>query len=94
MKQNLKDFLNKEQVQFCQNGQIRHHTSIKIGGKIKLLITIPSYQSLAKILSYLGENKLHFVLLGGGSNVIFTDEPFDFVVILNRSKNILKLDAP
>ena len=92
MNQKIIDFLNNEQIQYCQNSQIKHHTSIKIGGKVKLLITIPSYHTLVKVLSHLGENKTHFILLGGGSNVIFTDKPCNFVVLLNRSKKILKLD--
>lgn len=92
MNRNIYDFLEKEKIPFSKKEPIRHHTSIKIGGRVDLLVTAASYDTLVKLLHYTDTSHQPYILLGGGSNVVFTDDPCRFMVILNRSNRIKKLN--
>ena len=56
-------------------------TTIGLGGKARLFAQCESVDELRSALTYASRNQIRFMLLGGGSNVIFPDEGFDGLVI-------------
>lgn len=60
---------------------LSRYTSFRIGGPADLVVEPADAQGLAALLRYVDENRLSFLLLGAGTNVLFHDDGFRGVVI-------------
>ncbi|MFA6005098.1 MAG: UDP-N-acetylmuramate dehydrogenase [Patescibacteria group bacterium] len=56
-------------------------TSIKIGGPARVFVQTSDVVELSSVLLYCKEHKIPLFVLGGGSNILFSDEGFDGVVL-------------
>ncbi|GAB4182340.1 MAG: UDP-N-acetylmuramate dehydrogenase [Calditrichia bacterium] len=71
-----------------ENEPLKHHTTYKIGGPAEYLIIPEDRESLIGCLQELRRNRLPHMILGKGSNVLFSDKGIDgFVVSLEKSAN-------
>ena len=62
-------------------------SSFKIGGNAKYFYEAKTVLGLKKALNWAKKNKIKYFILGGGSNVLFSDNGFDGLVIkLNFNK--------
>ena len=75
----LKLLLGEENVR--EDFNIKNYLSFKIDCKAKLLVEIYNKSQLIKILDYLSLNKLKYVVIGGGSNIIFKKSALKGIVI-------------
>ncbi|MHC5121188.1 MAG: UDP-N-acetylmuramate dehydrogenase [Planctomycetota bacterium] len=57
------------------------YTSWKIGGCADVLIEPFGAEGLSRVLAYIGQNKIPYIVIGDGSNILFSDEGFRGVVI-------------
>lgn len=60
---------------------ISKHTTYKVGGKAKLMVYPKNVDCLIKLLKLLKTHEIKFKVLGLGSNVLFSDNVFDGVII-------------
>jgi UDP-N-acetylmuramate dehydrogenase len=63
-------------------------TTARVGGPAEALITVRSGEELAQAARTLWELELEFRVLGGGSNVLVSDEGVEGVIILNRAREL------
>ena len=75
-----------------KNISLKNHSTFKIGGPAKFFCTVRSVKNLEKALAWANENSERYFILGGGSNVLFSDQGFDGLVIKinNDDLGILK----
>ncbi len=73
-----------DQVKFEE--PLSKYTTFKIGGPAKVLLQPKSNEALMEAFRYVLDNDLPYFILGGGSNVLMSDDGFDGVVI--RPRNI------
>jgi UDP-N-acetylmuramate dehydrogenase len=71
-------------MQFEEGRLLKDLTTFGIGGPAKYLIEVQSIAQLQEVISYCREKNLKYFALGKGSNVLFPDEGYDGVVILNK----------
>ena len=71
-----------------ENISLARYTSARIGGLADFFITANSADELAEIISTLWELDAPYLLLGGGSNLLISDDGFQGVVVLNKAKEI------
>jgi UDP-N-acetylmuramate dehydrogenase len=64
------------------------YTSARIGGPADVLLTVKSADELAEAMLSIWEHDLPYYILGGGSNVLISDNGFRGVVVLNRAKEL------
>lgn len=65
------------------------HTTYKVGGKAKCFIYPEDTKKLIKLLKYIKKNNIKYKILGNGSNTLFSDRPFDGIIIkLDKFDNI------
>jgi len=64
------------------------YTSARIGGPADALVTVKSADELADVMQVIWEHDLSHYILGGGSNVLVSDNGFRGVVVLNRAKEV------
>lgn len=71
-----------------KNKVIRNKTTIKVGGRVKYYQKVSTVDQLIKTIALAREKKIDHMIIGGGSNLIFSDYGYDGLVIENRSSNI------
>jgi UDP-N-acetylmuramate dehydrogenase len=64
-----------------QNIPLAKFTTFKIGGPAKFFCEVGNEKELIKALNYAKENNLEIFVLGGGSNILISDEGFNGLVI-------------
>ena len=79
--QSLIKFLNKYNIKFLKNVKLKYFTSFHIGGKTKLLIRLKNLDLLPEIVKILKKQNLNWRILGGGTNVLVSDDGFSGVII-------------
>ena len=82
----IKDLQNFGKV--LENVSLKDYTTYKIGGNAKYLVQPNDKDSLIGLIKYLKDNKIKWFVIGNGSNLIFSDNIYDGVIIkldkLNR----------
>jgi len=71
-----------------ENVILAPYTSARIGGPADVMVTAKSTDELAQAIQIIWEHKLPYYVLGGGSNVLVSDNGFRGVVVLNRAKDV------
>lgn len=77
--------------ELLENESLKKYNTYKIGGKAKFLIKPYDINNLKKLLEYLNNKKIQYLLLGKGSNVILPDENYNGVVILLDKLNKIEI---
>lgn len=73
-----------------ENVSLKDYNTYKVGGYAKYLCHPYSLDSLKDLITYLKENRIKYLVIGNGSNVIFSDDVFDGVIIkLNKLDDIV-----
>lgn len=73
------------------------YTSARVGGAAETLLTVNSKDELESAVEQLWKMEAAFVVIGGGSNVLVSDEGVRELVILNRARKVrfdLEADPP
>lgn len=65
------------------------YTTLGVGGKARYWMVAPTTVDLVKGISWALKQKVPYFVLGGGSNVVISDQGFDGLVIKNESKEIM-----
>jgi UDP-N-acetylmuramate dehydrogenase len=63
-------------------------TTFKIGGSARYFAAVMSDEDVMEALQYAKEHRLRVFVLGGGSNVLFSDAGFDGLIIKCENKEI------
>ncbi len=71
-----------------ENVVIRDYVTTAVGGIVDYLIVCETIQDLIETIQLIREAGLPHVVIGQGSNVLFSDIGFPGVVVVNRTKNI------
>lgn len=67
---------------------VRPETSLQVGGVVDCFLNVTEIRDLIDVVLLAQEINLPYIVLGQGSNVIFSDFGFPGLVILNRTNNI------
>ena len=69
-----------------KNVSLKNYSNYRIGGPAKYFVKVKNKKELVKILSFCQENNLKFFILGGGTNILFSDKGFNGMVIKMENK--------
>jgi UDP-N-acetylenolpyruvoylglucosamine reductase len=69
----LAERLRRERIAFGREAAIAPHLYFRIGGTVSLLIAPASTEQLAWVLAEVARQRLPGVVIGGGSNIAFSD---------------------
>lgn len=81
------------------NVLLAKYTTFQIGGPAKFLVIVDETEKLVALLNFLSTEGVDYLIMGGGSNLLFSDDGFDGVVIklktynLKLTNNIIQVDA-
>lgn len=77
---NKLDFDNLD-IDVLENEPLAKHCFYKIGGPAKYFVVAHSVCSLKQIIKFYNENNICYLIIGKGSNILFSDNGFDGAVI-------------
>lgn len=77
---------------FTKNEPLKNHTTFKVGGPAEYFFQAKTNKDLIKAVTYARENKIDFMILGAGSNVLFSDKGIKGLVIKNQTNQITPLE--
>lgn len=60
---------------------MKEYTSMRVGGKADMLIQPDSIDRVQCCIAYLNVNKIPYMVIGNGSNLIFSDEGYHGVIV-------------
>ncbi len=75
----LKNYL-PENILFY-NEPLKMHSTFRIGGSADLLVTPSCEEHLKIIFDFINKNKIKYIVIGNGSNILFSDAGFRGIVI-------------
>ncbi|MCF6276385.1 MAG: UDP-N-acetylmuramate dehydrogenase [Candidatus Magasanikbacteria bacterium] len=81
------------------NEPMSKHTTYKIGGSTKYFVEVGKMQNFVDLLKFLEGSGKDYFILGGGSNILVSDEGYDGVVVkvkvceINVDGNLLTASA-
>jgi UDP-N-acetylmuramate dehydrogenase len=70
---------------FKHNVTLAPYTTFKVGGKASLFVEVSSPIELAEALETAGRENLSVFILGGGSNVLFSDTGFRGLCLITEN---------
>src|SRR5262249_47176120 len=66
-----------------ENVSLAKHSTMRLGGNARYLCEAKTEDELAEAVHWAKQKNVAFLAIGGGSNIIWRDEGFDGLVILN-----------
>lgn len=87
----LQSWLPEGSVQ--TNHPLRLNTNLRIGGPARYCVTVRSRDQLVRLVRDCIREDIRWFLLGGGSNVLFSDRGFDGMIIVNRIEFLENLEG-
>jgi UDP-N-acetylmuramate dehydrogenase len=82
----LKNLLGEE---LKENILLSDYSTMKVGGLAKYFFVAKSINDLIRSITISKELNIKYRIIGGGSNVIFSSQIFDGLIILNKCSNII-----
>ena len=67
-----------------ENVSLKNYSTMRLGGNAKYLCEIEDYHDIPKIIDWAEAQQLPVVMIGSGSNIIWGDEGYEGVVIVNK----------
>lgn len=75
-------------MKILENEKLSQYTTFRTGGSVDFLIKVKNVDDVLSALEFIKKNKLEFKILGGGSNILATDNHFNGTVIKIENKGI------
>ena len=71
-----------------ENVPLSEYSTMRLGGTAHYLVEIESSSDLSEALAFAAEHNLKIVVVGTGSNIVWTDDGFDGLVIVNKISGV------
>ncbi len=83
-------------IKVFENEPLRNYCSLRIGGNARYLVKVFNQRALLEILALISKQRLKFMVIGEGTNILFPDKGYNGVIIklmgefrkIKRRKNI------
>ena len=76
------------EIKVQKNISLKHYCTYRTGGKARFFAEARNAAEMVGLKAFAKQQKIPFLLLGGGSNVLFSDEGFPGLVIHNRMEGV------
>ena len=99
--QEIIEFIEKNNIgKHLENESLSKYTTYKVGGTAKVIVSPKSREKLVLLLKELKEKNIKYMILGNGSNTLFSDKEYDGVIIkldlfdkITYYRNLVKAEA-
>jgi len=84
-------FLRQKGISYHEKYTVKPHTAYKVGGDAELAAFPHSPSELRSIIAWCRARKLPFFLIGGGANIVVSDDGLPGITIFTENLNQVKL---
>lgn len=88
----IRDFIKNLDIEFYEEISLKKYNTYRLDTIVKYLVFPDNRDNLRELLKFLVDKNIKYVVLGNGSNVIFSNDYYDGVVILLHKFNKLMID--
>ena len=81
IKEFIRKYLSENLGELKEHEPLANHTTLRVGGPARLLLEPRNKASLIKAIQLIKGHNIPFKVIGKGSNLLFSDELFDGVII-------------
>jgi UDP-N-acetylmuramate dehydrogenase len=67
-----------------ENVPLSNYSTMRLGGPARYLCEVQDYHDIGRILDWAEANNLPTIMIGGGSNIIWRDEGYPGIVLVNK----------
>lgn len=91
----VKEDLEKLDVgEMIEDEPMYKHTTYKVGGPARIYLKVKDVDSLIKTIKYCGNHRVKYLVIGRGSNLLFSDREYEGLIIsLNECFNEIKVNG-
>lgn len=91
----VKEDLEKLDVgEMIEDEPMYKHTTYKVGGPARIYLKVKDVDSLIKTIKYCGKHRVKYLVIGRGSNLLFSDREYEGLIIsLNECFNGIKVNG-
>lgn len=75
-------------INIQENISLKEYTTFNIGGNARYFVEVKSPEDIIEALTFAKEKELKYFILAGGSNILFSDEGFNGLIIKIRIDDI------
>ena len=77
----IKEIIARKLGKVLINEKISNYTTYKVGGKVRAIVYPKGKNELCELIKFLKEKQVKYFVLGNGSNVLFSDNLYDGIII-------------
>ena len=77
----IKELIARKLGKVLINEKISNYTTYKVGGKVRAIVYPKNKEELCELIKFLKEKNVKYFTLGNGSNVLFSDNLYDGIII-------------
>jgi len=81
-------------VNISHDAPLSDHSAMRLGGHARFLCEVHSLEEIEEAIKYARQEGLKFTMIGEGSNIVWRDEGYDGLIIVNKipGKQVLSED--
>ncbi len=72
-----------------QNVSLKEYNTYRVGGPVRFFAEAKNWQTMFALREFSRQQGVPYMVLGGGSNVLFADDGYPGLVILNRMEKVI-----
>ncbi|MCX7793359.1 MAG: UDP-N-acetylmuramate dehydrogenase [Thermodesulfovibrionales bacterium] len=94
MDEKLIEKLRKEEGLIILTDELmRYHTTLRTGGSVSAFIHVKTVEALKRLIYLIKNSGIRFIIIGGGSNIVWPDRDMDIAVIyLSGLRDLRRID--
>ncbi len=93
MQDAIKEIISLHLGKVLKNEKISNYTTYRVGGKVRAICYPKGEDELITLVKLLKEKNIKYFVLGNGSNVLFSDELYDGIIIKLDNFNKINIDG-
>ena len=89
----IKSFFDKFEINYEENASLKRYNTYRVDATCKYLVFPKNVDELLNVLKEIKKNNLKYLMLGNGSNVIFSSDYYDGIIIKLDFLNKMTIDG-
>lgn len=87
------DLVDLDAGKILENEPMYKHTTYKVGGPARVFVQVKNIDSLLKMMKYLRENNVKHMIIGKGSDLLFSDKEYEGVIVSLEGLNSIAING-